>query len=1004
MPADLYWDWLKVPREKRPVNFFDLLGLSAGVEDVAAIEQAAKRQVERVKQHLDGPQAAEGAKLLQEIAAARATLIDPAKRGKYLASLLSPGGAVQPWWQDPSKRPAAKVAEKPAAAVQPKRLAAPPIVNPKSSTFSGMHVSPGRRSDRSAGSKTVLFALLSGGGLVLVAAIAVAFVIFNSNKPQPTEQVRATEKTNNSPPTLPIQNGTPTNGAENHEPTKSMFLTEADPKSDDSGTPAQPMKYERHTGLVQAVALAPHGRRFLSGGEGGVFEWDRPSGKSFLRHQFKVPASAVCYLPGARLAACADEGSVLVIDLSTNKVKATLKNPSGQLLAMAGGADGKHLLTGGSDGSLRWWDIDKAEPQKAIDLGDSVQIHSLAISRDGKFAAVGCNDGNVGVWELPSLKKVWQTKRHQGTVTGVAFSPDGSRVASASIDKSIAVFQSESGKGVAMFPGHQGGALCVAFLEKSPGLVSGGRDGSLKFWSFESGYAVRSVSLSGPILCLAVAPTDGYVIAGGSAGMLQMLPMPELEFGSVVKDEPPAKKLAIPAAEEIEAASTMLRAKYMAELDQAKPDDLLALAEQLLTKAGSKIQSPQRLALFQMARDLFVRLGKLDSAFKAIEESGRWFEIDEFAEKAKSLAPIITAAPPTGQKPIFEAAEKLLRRAESESRPDLSKLILTAMEQSSEKSGSAELTKQVAAIKKQREQDAALAAKLNELQTKLKAAPDDRDAHLALGLILCSKQNWKDGLAHVAKGPDARLADLAKQDLAEPKEAKPRLKLAQAWADAADKVLEAKRVCYLRAKYWVELAEPNLLAEDKANATLLLGQVAAKISALSPTKEPANGNGEKPKKTLEPVVRRNFNTFRSEATIKSNWKVEGSSRMEALGLRLLDNPVSMQSTFQLIDNWKMEIVAEYDGRQMLIEVNKQTITLTPTRSQPAFYLERKGKKLTYAIASTRGLPTLNTISLPDDALEPSAISIKLEGVPFPNRKDGMLIGRIVVNGPVKVEE
>src|SRR5262245_64441588 len=104
MAGDLYWEWLKVPPEKRPPNHFDLLGLAAGVTDVATVEQAAGRQVQRVKDQLDGPQAAEGAKLLQEIAAARATLIDPAKRAAYMASLASPAAAVQPWWQDASKK------------------------------------------------------------------------------------------------------------------------------------------------------------------------------------------------------------------------------------------------------------------------------------------------------------------------------------------------------------------------------------------------------------------------------------------------------------------------------------------------------------------------------------------------------------------------------------------------------------------------------------------------------------------------------------------------------------------------------------------------------------------------------------------------------------------------------------------------------------------------------------------------------------------------------------
>lgn len=997
MPADLYWDWLQVPREKRPPNYFDLLGLAAGVEDAAAIEQAAKRQVERVKEHLDGAQAAEGAKLLQEIAAARATLLDAGKRSKYVAALVSPtGSSVQPWWQDPAKRPAAKTAVKTA----PARAAAPPIIKPKTSEFQGLNAA--RRPARSAGSGVAMFAILGGAALVLIAAIAVAIIIFSSDKSAGTERAAATSQ-NNTPTTNRPDSPSTRLEPETSEPFKSVFLTQTDPPPENAGKPKEAKKYERHTGLVQAVSLASNGQRFLSGGEGGVFEWDLPSGKSFLRHEFKVPAAAVCYLPGTKLAACADEGSILVLDLPTNKVRSTLKNPRGLLLAVTACCDGKHLLSGGNDGTLRWWDIARTEPEKSADLGETVHINCLAISRDGKFAAVGCNDGSVSVWELPALKKIWEKKQHRGAITGVAISPGGKQVASASIDQNIRVWNSENGNGVGVFPGHQGGTLCVAFLEKSPGLVSGGRDGAVKFWSFESGLALRSLPISGPILCLAVAASDDYVIVGGSAGMLQMLPMPEMDFEKVAAESPPAKKLALPNAEEVAVAANMLRAKYKPELDQSRPEVLSGLAEQFLTRAGGKAQPPQRLALFHVARELFIRLGRLDSTFKTIEQNSLWFEIDDLAERVKVLEPLIAAMPAAGQKSIVDAAVKLLGRADAEARADVAKQILAAMDRSAAKSGLAALTGQVGAIRKQREQDAKVSARLVELRAKLKATPNDRDANLAIGLLLCSRHEWKEGLPHLVKGADAKLADLAKQDVAEPKEAKRRLALAQAWADAADK-LDAKLLCLQRAKYWVELAEPAASAEDKPKATLLLGQVSAQISALAKSKEPQPATSpEKPKKKTESVVRRNnFNTFRNEATFKNQWKSEGSSRWENTGLRLLDLPVSIQSTFQLLDNWKMEIDAVYDGRELVIEVNKQVITVRPTRTEPAIYLERKGKKLTYALVGTR--PTVSTISLTDEALEPSTVTIKLQGRPNPSRSEGMLIPRIVVNGPVKMAE
>src|SRR5947208_632040 len=106
MDADLYWEWLKVPRERRPPTYFDLLGIGPNEENAAVIEKAAHDQVLRVKDRLDGPRAAEGAKLLQEIAQAKVTLLDPAQRAAYKASLSKPGGPT--WWKNEIRPATAK--------------------------------------------------------------------------------------------------------------------------------------------------------------------------------------------------------------------------------------------------------------------------------------------------------------------------------------------------------------------------------------------------------------------------------------------------------------------------------------------------------------------------------------------------------------------------------------------------------------------------------------------------------------------------------------------------------------------------------------------------------------------------------------------------------------------------------------------------------------------------------------------------------------------------------
>jgi hypothetical protein len=217
-----------------------------------------------------------------------------------------------------------------------------------------------------------------------------------------------------------------------------------------------------------------------------------------------------------------------------------------------------------------------------------------------------------------------------------------------------------------------------------------------------------------------------------------------------------------------------------------------------------------------------------------------------------------------------------------------------------------------------------------------------------------------------------------------------------------------------RAKYWYEQAKAGLSGGDKLEAATRINKIDEQLKPLlaAVSKEPpavANPNSKNPppKKTSDTVVRKNFNTLRNEATLKSQWKIDGTSRVDPAGLRLLANPVSMASSFQLVDNWKVEIVLSHDGRSVEIEVNGELISLQPTRSPSYIVVERKGKKLGFALntgySSTSRMDVRALVG--DEKLGPSTMLIRMSGLPYPNRKeDGVLFLSISVSGVVKVEE
>ncbi|MCI0641022.1 MAG: PA14 domain-containing protein [Gemmataceae bacterium] len=86
---DPYHKWLGIPKEEQPPTYYRLLGLNPKEKDREVIEEAAIRQTAHVRAYQLGPQAAECTRLLNEIALARATLLNSVKRKAYDLALAA---------------------------------------------------------------------------------------------------------------------------------------------------------------------------------------------------------------------------------------------------------------------------------------------------------------------------------------------------------------------------------------------------------------------------------------------------------------------------------------------------------------------------------------------------------------------------------------------------------------------------------------------------------------------------------------------------------------------------------------------------------------------------------------------------------------------------------------------------------------------------------------------------------------------------------------------------
>jgi hypothetical protein len=109
---DPYRDWLDIPPEQQPPTHYRLLGVAPAEANVEAIKEAALLQTTRVRMYQTGQKAEVCTRLLNEIAQARAVLVNPKTRQEYDARLAAPA-VVAP----AAPEPAATVTTTPSASM-----------------------------------------------------------------------------------------------------------------------------------------------------------------------------------------------------------------------------------------------------------------------------------------------------------------------------------------------------------------------------------------------------------------------------------------------------------------------------------------------------------------------------------------------------------------------------------------------------------------------------------------------------------------------------------------------------------------------------------------------------------------------------------------------------------------------------------------------------------------------------------------------------------------------
>ncbi len=233
----------------------------------------------------------------------------------------------------------------------------------------------------------------------------------------------------------------------------------------------------------------------------------------------------------------------------------TLEGHAQTVQSVAFSPDGRRIVSGSADKSIRVWDADTGHEIMTLE-GHGGIVTSVAYSPDGQVIGSGNQDQTIKIWDANTGREIKSFEQRQN-VMSVAFSPNGWWIASAGsgLEQKITIWDTNTGQNLRTLEVPYYYSYDVAiFTYDGRRIIGGGigdstratRHGSIGLWDADTGGQLMTLDGHAIINSVAASPDGRWFASGGSDNKVRLWDMDTgEEFRTLEGHRKPVRSLAI---------------------------------------------------------------------------------------------------------------------------------------------------------------------------------------------------------------------------------------------------------------------------------------------------------------------------------------------------------------------------------------------------------------------------------------------------------------------------